>query len=279
MSSSKTSKTSTARKQTESAQNGPAPTTLVKPVDNAIRILRFLSVIGKASTVTLIARELKINPSTCFNILRTLVWNGVIDFDSTTKTYKTGLGAVDLANRALLRHGNVAELMQPQLEKFAQTYAVTLMVWRRVGEDRMMLVSIIDSTAAVRIHLRLGQRLPLLIGASGRVMAAFGGLEEAEIRRQFDQLKWGRPIPIEEYLAQVDKARKSGTAIDDGKYIPGMYTVAAPIFNPEGRLRGVVAAAMFRGQHDKDATRKIIAEVKRLGDVFSSQGKSRELDD
>lgn len=261
------------------AQASNAPATLVKPVDNAIRILRYLSVIGKATTVTLIARELKINPSTCFNILRTLVWNGVIDFDSTTKTYRTGLGAVDLANRALLRYGDVATLMHPQLERLAQTYAVTLMLWRRVGEDRMMLVSIIDSTAAVRIHLRLGQRLPLLIGASGRVMAAFGSLDETEIRRQFDQLKWGKPISIDEYLTQVDKVRKTGTAVDDGKYIPGMYTIAAPIFNLEGRLRGVVAAAMFRGQHDKETIRRLTAEVKQVGKEFSAKGRQKELND
>src|SRR5438876_5359402 len=74
------------------------PSTVVKPVDNAIRILRYLAVIRQSSTVTIIARELKINPSTCFNILRTLVWNGVVDFDATTKSYKTGPGAIDLAN-------------------------------------------------------------------------------------------------------------------------------------------------------------------------------------
>ena len=64
MNTSKTSKALSVREQSETGQKGAAPATIVKPVDNAIRILRYLSVIGKASTVTLIARELKINPST-----------------------------------------------------------------------------------------------------------------------------------------------------------------------------------------------------------------------
>lgn len=271
----------TARKPSRGASQGeaagqtstnvaPAPTTLVKPVDNAIKILRYLSVIRAPSTVTLIARELKINPSTCFNILRTLVWNGVIDFDPNTKSYKTGLGAIDLANRALLNSADGAEQKQALLEKIAETYGVTAMVWRRIGEDRMMLVSIADSNAAVRIHLRQGQRFPLLIGASGRVMAAFGGIEEAEIRRRFPGLKWNRPVTVEDYLKQIEKTRKTGWAIDDGNFVAGMVTVAVPIYNEANTLRGVVSAAMFRGQHDKATIKKIVDELKAYSTALTT---------
>ena len=57
------------------------PVKLVKPVDNAIRIMRHLSISGRAHTLTRIARDLGINPSTCFNILRTLTAAHMIEFD------------------------------------------------------------------------------------------------------------------------------------------------------------------------------------------------------
>ncbi len=250
----------------------PAPATIVKPVDNAIRILRHLALTGgKPSTVTLIARELKINPSTCFNILRTLVWNGMLEFDRNTKTYTLGLGAVDLANRALLKSGggNFLNIMQPAMEQAATEYGVTITIWRRIGEDRLMLVHAVDSGAAVRLHVRLSQRLPLLIGASGRVMAAFGGVDEAEIRRRFPLLRWARPIDVEDYLAQVEKVRERGWAIDEGNHVAGTTSVAAPIFNVTGTIRAALVGTMLTGQHDKKATQKIAAEVVRLAEAFT----------
>jgi len=249
----------------------PAPATIVKPVDNAIRMMRHLSLIGKPSTVTLISRELKINPSTCFNILRTLVWNGMLEFDQATKTYTLGLGAVDLANRALLKGGggNFLDVMHPAMEQLAVEYGVTVTVWRRIGEDRQMLVHIIDSAAAVRLHVRLSQRLPLLIGANGRIMAAFGGLDEDQIRQRYSALKWARPVGIEDYLAQVGKAREKGWAIDEGNHVAGIYSVAAPIFNTARIIRGTLVATMLMGQHDKKTTQKIVAEVARLADAFT----------
>lgn len=249
----------------------PAPATIVKPVDNAIRILRHLALTGRPSTVTLISRELKINPSTCFNILRTLVWNGMLEFDRDTKSYTLGLGAVDLANRALLRGGggNFLNVMQPSLERLAIDYGVTVTIWRRIGEDRQMLVHIVESGAAVRLHVRLSQRLPLLVGANGRVMAAFGGLDEDEIRERFPLLKWSRPVDIEDYLAQVAKAREKGWAVDEGNHVAGTWSVAAPIFNTAGIIRGTLVATTVTGQHDKKTTQKIVAEVVRLADAFT----------
>jgi DNA-binding IclR family transcriptional regulator len=252
----------------------PAPATIVKPVDNAIRILRHLALTGVPSTVTLIARELRINPSTCFNILRTLVWNGMLEFDRNTKSYSIGLGAVDLANRALLKGGGggVLAAMQPSLERFAHDYSVTVTVWRRIGEDRVMLVHIVDSATAVRIHLRLSQRLPLLIGAGGRVMAAFGNIEDAEIKQRFPALRWSRQIDLKTYLAQVETVREKGWAVDEGNHVAGLLSMAAPIFNAEHTLRGFLAATMLIGQHDKKTTQKITAEVVRLAQGFTHGG-------
>jgi DNA-binding IclR family transcriptional regulator len=249
----------------------PAPATIVKPVDNAIRILRHLALTGgKPSTVTLIARELKINPSTCFNILRTLAWNGMLEFDRNTKSYTLGLGAVDLANRALLKSGgDYINVMQPAMERAAAEYGVTITIWRRIGEDRLMLVHVVEGGAAVRLHVRLSQRLPLLIGASGRVMAAFGGVDAAEIRQRFPLLKWARPIAVEDYLAQVDKAREKGWAADEGNHVAGTTSFAAPIFNVTGTIRAALVATMLTGQHDKKTALKVAAEVVRLADAFT----------
>ena len=51
--------------------------------------------------MTQIARQLAINPSTCFAILRTLVWEGMLEFDGHAKAYEVGTGVTKLAEAAL----------------------------------------------------------------------------------------------------------------------------------------------------------------------------------
>lgn len=235
----------------------------VRPVENAIRILRLLGNSGRPSTVTIISRELGINTSTCFNILKTLVASHVLEFDADTKTYVIGTGAVGLANSTILT-GGVAGEIQRLMEEVAHRHGITVALWRRVGDDRVMLVWLVESPTAVRIMLRLGQRLPLLIGANGRIMSAFSGLTEEEIAKRFRLLRWHAPMSLQQYMIEVAQARKNGYAIDSGVFVRGALGIAAPVFERDRTVRSVVSSTSFVGQHDKAEVHTIAAEIKRL---------------
>jgi DNA-binding IclR family transcriptional regulator len=241
-----------------------SPPTLVRPVRNAVEILRLLAASGQHSTVTAIARELELNASTCFNILRTLAYTGVIEFDSVTRTYRTGPGAIDLANKALLTDAATATTTNPALQHLARTYSLSVMVLQRIREDRLALVSLIDSTAPVRIHIRLGQRFPLLVGSNGRVWAAFGDISAEQIRRQWPAVRWNNPITLDEYRAQVALVLKRKLAVDDGDHVAGMFTASVPVIRGDGTLRYALSVGWARGQHGKTTTRRILSELKQI---------------
>ncbi|MEX0407293.1 IclR family transcriptional regulator [Aquibium sp. LZ166] len=245
-------------------ENTSTKQVIVKPVESAIRILRLLGNSGRPSTVTIIARELAINTSTCFNILRTLVASNVLDFDADTKTYAISTGAIGVANSAILT-GGVAGEMQRRMEEVAHRYGITVGLWRRVGEDRVLLVWLVESPTAVRIMLRLGQRLPLLIGASGRVMCAFSKFDAEEIERRFASLRWHAPLSLQQYLSEVAQTAQQGYAIDNGTFIRGALGIAAPIFERDRSVRSIVSSTSFVGQHDSGDVNRIAEEVKRLG--------------
>ena len=73
-------------------------TKLVGALVGGISVLRYLSASNSPLGVTQVARDLKINPSTCFNLLRTLVHEGLVVFNPDTKTYQIGLGLVEIAH-------------------------------------------------------------------------------------------------------------------------------------------------------------------------------------
>src|SRR4029079_17600122 len=106
--------------------------------------------------------------------------------------------------------------------------------------------------------IRPGQRFPLLVGSSGRVWAAFGGLSRAEIRRQWSSIRWHNPPSLDDYLAEVALVAKRKIAIDDGEHVPGMFSASAPVFRADGALQYSLSVAWARGQHDKATTRRIV---------------------
>lgn len=121
---------------------GPSRTTggvIVKPVVNAVRILRYLTHKGAPERAADIARHLGINPSTCFNILRTLVAEDVVDFNPLSKTYSAGLGLARLVEQ-LVTQGQRLQMALPAMRELAARFGVTVTLWRRMGLDRIVLM-------------------------------------------------------------------------------------------------------------------------------------------
>lgn len=238
----------------------------VKPVSNAIRILRHLSQAGLPERSVDIARILGINPSTCFNILRTLVMEDVVDFNPLSKRYSVGLGLARLVGQ-LVTQGERVQFAKPLLQDLANRLRVTVTLWRRMGPDRMVIVSSAASPTDVRIDMAEGQRLPILMGASGRLFATQVDLDDEQVQEGFERIRWARPLPFPVYRDDVQLAAQRGWAVDDGYFSVGILAIAAPVYSPSGAIDFTVSAVLFRGQRDEQG----IDDVGRALVEFSSE--------
>ena len=240
----------------------------VKPVVNAIRILRYLTHTGAPERAADIARHLAINPSTCFNILRTLVAEDVVDFNALSKTYSAGLGLAKLVEQ-LVTHGQRLQLALPLMRDLAAKFGVTVTLWRRMGVDRIVLVNSESSPTDMHIDMPAGQRLPILMGASGRLFVTRLGLSDEQLRAEFEVLRWARSLSFETYLREVNRARKRGWAVDDGYFATGVLSVAAPISDLSKDIAFTVSAVMIRGQRNE-------AQIEALGEALRDLGHQLE---
>lgn len=235
---------------------GEAPPSKVGSVTQAIAVLRYLAANPAPRGVNTIARDLKISPSSCFNLLKTLVAEDFIDFDPTAKTYTLGIGPVALARRALDPE-SAFSLLRPDLERLADRHNVAVSLWRLTRKERFVLLGFADNEMATRIHLTVGQRLPMLGGANGRCAAAFGGLGQAEIGDRFAVVHWRQPMSLETFLAESAITRDRGWAVDNGVFLPGVTTVSAPVLDDTGKLKFCLSAIMFHGQYAAEKLAKI----------------------
>lgn len=251
-------------KQSAAESSGADGQRRVGSVQNAAAILRHLEAIGIGVGVNPIARALDLSPSSCFNLLKTLADEQLVDFDRATKLYSLGPGAITLGRRALDPRGSF-ELIRQRLEALADRYQVTAGLWRPRRGDQFTLIGYAECAATFRIHLTVGQRLPSAAGAGGRCIMAFSKLSDQAVLRRIDEVKWGDAPDPGAYLADLELVRKRGWAIDDGRFIRGMSTLAAPALRNDS-VEFILSATMFTGQIEP-------ARVQTLADELVANGK------
>lgn len=255
------------------------PEKLVGALSSGLKIMRYLASASTAHGVSRIAKDLEINPSTCYNLLKTLVHERLVTFDGSTKTYSIGLGLVELA-KGSLEKASYVRLMRPHLQDLALRHNITATLWQRTRDERVVLVDLADSGSTMRIHMSIGQRLPMYIAALGRCMAAHSGLSATELRHKLSNLRWEDGPSFETYLREVEGVRRHGFAIDNGNYVKGVVTVSSPILDAEKRTLMAVSAVGFATQLSGNGMQALCEDLRercREATMAISGGKISQL--
>jgi DNA-binding IclR family transcriptional regulator len=234
-------------------------------VSSTVAILQFLAHCGRPMGVNTIARSVSLAPSSCFKILKSLVTHEFVEFSSDTKEYSLGWEAIALARRAL-DPSRAFDFVRPRLEEIAYEHSIAVGLWRVHPRSRMALVGFAEGGKEMRIHMSLGQRVPMFIGAVGRAIAAALDLPQQMMMQEFKLLRWQTPLTFEVYWNQVERAKLLGYGLDEGNFSRGVTTVAVAITDSEGNARYGLSGIMFSGQYDD-------AGIQEIGDVMIKLGK------
>lgn len=254
------------RKAAEAASTGPK----VPSVVQAIRILRYLAEHPTPLGVNALARTLEMNPSSCFNILKTLTSENFLSFDAISKSYSIGPAAIMLARRSL-DPNQAFEIARPEILRLANKFSATCLFWRVEQDERMTLVGFVEGGAHFNLHLTIGQRLPSSIGAAGRCIVASMNLTPEKLRSSFDKLLWQAAPQFEDYLKDIENARKQGWACDVGAYISGVTTIASAISDHYGSAQYVLCTVLPKDKAPPKSRPQIGSATKKAAEVISDK--------
>ena len=210
--------------------------------------------------VNAIARAIKRTPSSCFNILKTLVAEQVVEFDCDTKAYYLGRGMGVIARHAMDPNATYT-WMRHRIERLADDWSLTVALWRVVHDSRLVLIGYTTAATSLRIHLTIGQRQPLLAGATGQCIAALSTMSDEQIAAAFPELRWDDPPTLSEYMHQIDQARLRNWGFDDGRFQRGVTSIATSIVDGTNRICYCLSATMFAGQLPTDKLHDLAAEL------------------
>ncbi|MCW2969676.1 MAG: transcriptional regulator, IclR family [Solirubrobacterales bacterium] len=223
-----------ARRRASGAQR-PAG---VPAVLHTAAILRHLqSKANQPMAMTELARDLQINNSTCFNILRTLAHEGFLDYDPDTRRYRLGMGLVELASM-VDDHGQLVNAALIHAEQVAEEVRQACLIVRKASDDSFVVVGKADGPGSLKLTATVGDRLPPYGAVLGK--AYFAWCDEQEV----DRMLQGHGLPArtessitgyEDFKRELDRTRQRGYSVSVGEYYDEYNAVGVPVLDPDGR--------------------------------------------
>lgn len=243
----------------------------IQSIERAIDVLFAFTTEHPQWGVSELADAVHLHPSTVSRILSTLKKTGIVQQDSRTRTYQLGLRVLDLARTAVSQL-DLVKMAHPHMTEFVAEYHESVFVVILDGIHTVTIGQVIAPRFITSAAYSIGRRSLASAVSGGKVLLAFSPDRVIE-----DLLKAGlrqyTPNTItsrDELLATLEKIRLDGHAIADQELEIGLYAVAAPIFDREGRVIAAISSSGPRERIANEDLPSFIDGVKLTAQCISS---------
>jgi IclR family transcriptional regulator, mhp operon transcriptional activator len=208
------------------------------PIQSFSRAIAALKAINRNGSMTMmeISRACGVPYPTAHRIVKTLIYEGLIEQEPARKRYRPTMLVRSLSS-GYQHDGLLVEVARPHIVELTQKVGWPISIAIRIGKNMMLCDSTHANTTLTFAQYYPGFTLPLLDSASGKLSLAFA---EEEDRQQV--LKWMRAdqdidpdyLAAAELALNDDAIRARGYAVQGRNYhnrTPGKTSsIAVPIF-------------------------------------------------
>ncbi|MGP4002769.1 IclR family transcriptional regulator [Streptomyces sp. 8N706] len=245
---------------------------LLGSVRRALTVLEAVAAGGDGITAKAVARRAGLTLPTTYRLLNTLVHDGYLVRLNHSRGYGLGYKLTDL-HRRLCQQLDVSPGVSGVLHQIHQDCDAPA-YYTVFRDEEIVVAEVVDSPAAPRAEpLDVGFHQAPHATAFGKVM-----LSSLPAPRRRDYLReqglgqlTACTITTPETLeGHLERVHSSGVAVEVGEFLPGVSCVAAPVFDPGGKVAGAVAASVPAAQFSlrqrglEDAVRVAASRVSRL---------------
>lgn len=247
----------------------------VRAIDRAFDILAVFNNQQPMLTLHEISKKVGLANTTVFRILQTMERRGYV-FKNSNGTYQLGLAILGL-NQILLKNLQLRDQAYPimlALRDAAQE-TVNLFILRN---KRRICIESVDGPYQLNYRARIGDVLPLHLGASGKAILA--NQPDRFIQEYLDELtelsQGKQTLDHQGFRVQMEKIRTQGFAYSNGEREIGLASISAPIRNHENIAIAAITVSgpEVRINGDKinslaDLTKKAALEISKTIGGFS----------
>ncbi len=249
----------------------------IQILSRAIAVLDCFSSTQPQLGVREIARQLDMSASTVGRLLAALHSAGILNQDAATRLYRMGpkvMAWSSIYTRAL----DVRESARPMLEEMHRLTNETVSLYSLERMERVC-VDCIESSEIVRVVLRVGERMPLHAGSSGKILLAYMPPLEIEkvLSGSLEKMTANTITSRKNLLKELETIRARGYATSFGERFNEVIGLAAPIFNATGKVVAALNVAgpknRFTEAHVGKFAPRIIELANRVSHALGYPGK------
>jgi IclR family transcriptional regulator, KDG regulon repressor len=230
----------------------------VRSVERALDVLLCFGGAGGDQGVTQIAQQLGLSKSTVHRLLLALEAKGFVSRSAEGERYRLGMKALELA-AAFLKSDDLAEAAYHEMEQLRDQVGETVSLYVRDGLERVRIQKV-EGRLSLRRVVHLGQRLPLYLGASGKVLLA--GCDDSEQDRILAAV-CPEGFDVRKLKVELQHVWKQGWAVSSEEREEGIASVSAPVLNRSGRSRAALAVSGPANRFDRATVEALAPAVIR----------------
>jgi IclR family pca regulon transcriptional regulator len=222
---------------------------LSQSLERGLAILSLFTPDRPALGISEIAGTLGLTRSTTHRYVATLARLGYLDQDAASRKYRLGSRVLDLGF-SLLGSMDLREIAAPHLRRLTDATGYTSNLAIRDDTDVILIDRVRGRPGRyhqLEFSLHVGSRLPAYCSATGKALLAFLPrtdldhlLERVDLIQRGPKTLAGKGA----LLADLDRVRRTGIAVNDEELERALRSVAAPVRSRTGEVVAAVNVAI-----------------------------------
>jgi len=245
----------------------------IQVLDLALDVLEGVSNSGdRGHRPSQLARQLNLNRTRVFRILKTFEKRGYVQVDPKTQGYRLGIKFLALGE-AVKEQIDLRRAAAPILKDLAQKTGDVVNLLVRY-DDSAVCIDHFEGDHMLQVSAPLGKPLPLHIGASPKILLAFMPEAEREAVLQRIDLTPYTPNTITDmglFRHRLDEICSQGYAVDEGDFEVGVYAIGAPVRDHSRQVVAGITVTVPAIRYNPQRKRELIELVVSTAQELSKQ--------
>jgi DNA-binding IclR family transcriptional regulator len=245
----------------------------VNAIEKSLLVLAHFADNNAPIGTTELSEQLNLNKTTISRIVNTLKREGFLEQNPLTKQYSLGPMVARLS-RSITQSldGQSAIIAQPFCDRLRDEVGETVH-FEVLSGSHMYLAYAARGSNPVSVAIAIGDRVYPHVHAGAKCIAAYSHPRLVDKWLQAELPKYNEDTLTDtaKVMAGYTEITARGLAVDDGLYNHGIYAIAAPVFDNNGRAVAsvvVVAPSMRKGNLKDEA---VISATKQTARAISER--------
>lgn len=219
--------------------------------------------------VTELAKRSGTTKARAFRLLGTLEESGLVRRKEPYATYSLGYKAL-FVGTAAQEQVNITHLAKSHLPEIGQRCSESVLIRIRDGLETIC-VAWWDAPNAIRVHNQMGDRRPMYVGASGKLLLAYAPADVQEQvlsseRERFTANTITKRSQLEKELATI---REQGYSVSFAEKVAETISAAAPIRDASGNVIASLSMTAPASRVSKEQLPKYVKLLQAGAEAFS----------